>query len=112
MIYLNEKEFLKKKRWKELRQRILRRDRYLCQYFLKFGKNIEASHVHHIYPVEIYPEYAYCDWNLISLSQKAHNMMHVRGSHELTAEGEKLKIRVQAKREAYDALHSRPTSRA
>ena len=102
---MNEKEFLKKKRWKNLRLRILRRDKYLCQYYLKFGKNIEASHVHHIYPVEIYPEYAFCDWNLISLSQKAHNIMHIRGSHELTAEGLKLMEKTEEKRRAYDAQH-------
>ena len=83
---MDENNFLKKSRWKNLRNRILRRDKYLCQYFLRYGKNIEATHVHHIFPVEIYPEYKYCDWNLISLSQKAHNIMHVRNSHELTDE--------------------------
>lgn len=100
---MTEKEILKKSRWKNLRSRILRRDKYLCQYYLKFGKNIEASHVHHIFPVEIYPEYAYCEWNLISLSQRAHNMMHVRGSHELTSEGMKLMMKTEAKRQEYEA---------
>lgn len=38
-----------------------------------------------------YPEYAYCDWNLISLSQKAHDMMHDRTTNKLTALGEELK---------------------
>lgn len=106
--FLDNNNFLKKSKWKNLRSRILRRDKYLCQYFLRFGKYIEASHVHHIYPVEIYPEYAYCDWNLISLSQKAHNMMHVRGSHELTEEGLKLMNKTEDKRRAYDEQHTRP----
>lgn len=77
-------------RWKHKRQSILRRDKYLCQHFKRFGKRIDAETVHHIYPVEQYPQYAYCDWNLISLSNKAHNMMHDRESHELTTEGKKL----------------------
>lgn len=95
---MEEKEFLKKKKWKNLRNKILRRDKYLCQYYLKFGKNVEATHVHHIYPVEFFPQYAFCEWNLISLSQRAHNMMHVRGSHELTEEGMKLMKKAETKR--------------
>ena len=43
--------------------------------------------VHHIYPVDEYPEYAYCLWNLISLSQSMHNTLHDRNTNKLTAEG-------------------------
>lgn len=109
---MSEKELLKTKKWKHIRQMVLKRDKYLCQYYLRFGKNIEASHVHHIYPVEIYPEYAYCMWNLISLSQKAHNMMHVRGSHELTAEGLRLMKSAEEQRRAYDEAMTRPPQRS
>lgn len=105
---MEENNFLKKSRWKNLRNRILRRDKYLCQYFLRYGKNIEATHVHHIFPVEIYPEYKYCDWNLISLSQKAHNIMHVRNTHELTDEGMKLQQKVEHMRREYDERIARP----
>lgn len=66
---------------------------------------IEASHVHHIFPVEDYPEYALCEWNLISLSQKAHNMMHKRGSHELTELGISLQKSVLQKKIEYDLAH-------
>ena len=80
-------------RWKKKREHILKRDTYTCQHFKRYGKNIEATTVHHIYPVEIYPEYAWCDWNLVSLCEKAHNMMHDRDMHELTEIGESLKRR-------------------
>lgn len=75
------------KRWKKLRERILRRDGYLCQYYKRYGKRIEATTVHHIFPAEKYPQYQWCEWNLISLSFQAHNIMHNRETHELTSEG-------------------------
>jgi len=77
----------KTRRWEKLRKKILKRDRFLCQYSLRYGKRIEADTVHHIFPAELFPEYIWCEWNLISLSNEAHNRMHKRGSHELTAEG-------------------------
>ena len=83
------------KRWQAKREAILRRDKYLCQYFKRFGKNREAEHVHHIYPADEFPEYAFEDWNLISLSKEAHNMMHERTTGALTIEGKKLQERVK-----------------
>ncbi len=79
------------KRWKKKREQILRHDKYLCQYSKRYGKRIDANTVHHIYPVEDYPEYAYCDWNLISLSGVMHNKMHDRNTNKLTELGEELK---------------------
>lgn len=78
-------------RWRKKRERILRRDKNLCQHFKRYGKNIDADTVHHIYPVEEYPEYMWCDWNLISLSKKAHDMFHDRNTNKLTRLGEELK---------------------
>lgn len=92
----------KNSRWHNKRECILKRDGYLCQHFKRYGKNVEAQMVHHIYPVEDYPEYSLCDWNLISLSNKAHNMMHDRDTHKLTALGMQLQERVRAQKEAYD----------
>lgn len=77
-------------KWERKRLKILKRDRYLCQHFKRYGKRIDADTVHHIYPVELYPEYTYCDWNLVSLCNKAHNMMHDRKTHTLTKLGEEL----------------------
>lgn len=86
-------------RWKRKREHILKRDRYVCQHYKKYGKRIDADTVHHIYPLEEYPEYSFCDWNLISLSNKAHNMMHDRKTRKLTEQGEALKRKVKREME-------------
>ena len=75
------------RRWKKLRAAILRRDGYLCQISKRYGRTAEADMVHHIYPREQFPEYAFCAWNLISLSHAAHNRLHNREDNSLTAEG-------------------------
>ena len=75
------------KRWKKKREKILKRDGYLCRESKRYGKRVEATTVHHIYPVEAYPEYAWCDWNLVSLSLTKHNAMHDRKTNELTSLG-------------------------
>lgn len=79
------------KRWELLRARILKRDGYMCQLSKRYGKRIDANTVHHIYPVEDYPEYMWCTWNLISLSSQMHNKLHDRNTNKLTELGEQLK---------------------
>lgn len=74
-------------KWKHLAQMALRRDGYMCQLSKRYGKAVPAEVVHHIYPVDEYPEYAYCPWNLISLSRAAHNRLHDRENNALTVEG-------------------------
>lgn len=101
MVYKNSK-------WEHKRKVILGRDNYSCRWCKRYGKNTEASHVHHIYPVEFYPEYSYCNWNLISLCQKCHNVMHDRDTHEITATGKILQRKVQNEKEKYDEHISRP----
>lgn len=81
------------KRWERLRASVLRRDGYLCQESLRYGKRVQANTVHHIFPAKKYPEYIWQPWNLISLSSAAHNAMHVRDSEELTDVGMALLIR-------------------
>lgn len=88
-------EFYQSGRWEKKRAGILKRDRYMCQHSKRFGKRIEANTVHHIYPVEDYPEYAWCDWNLISLSAKVHNAMHDRSTRKLTKMGIELMERTK-----------------
>ena len=77
----------KSKRWQTKRAKILRRDKYLCQESLRYGKRVDATTVHHILPAEFFPEYQWEDWNLISLSAEAHNKMHDRDTHMLTDAG-------------------------
>lgn len=82
------------KRWETFRKSILRRDKYQCQECRRYGRLREAQHVHHVNPVEHYPEMAYTPWNCISLCQQCHNAMHDRDTHELSVTGEKLRERI------------------
>lgn len=84
-------------RWTNLRAFILRRDKFLDQVALRYGKRIEAQVVHHIFPREFFPQYTYEAWNLISVSHKTHNELHVRDSHKLTAKGFELLVRTARK---------------
>ena len=87
----------KSKRWEKKREKILRRDKYLDKIAARYGRTEEAELVHHIYPAEDYPEYAWEDWNLISVSRKTHNKLHDRNTDKLTAEGTKLMERTVPK---------------
>ena len=80
-------------RWKRKRACILKRDGYMCQESKRYGKRIDADMVHHVWPVDDYPEYQWEDWNLISLANTVHNMMHDRITNKLTPLGEALRKR-------------------
>lgn len=88
---MNDKSYLRDGRYKRVRIACLNRDKHLCQRHKRFGKKVEANIAHHIWPVEFYPQYKFSLWNLIALCNECHNQMHKRDSHELTAEGERLK---------------------
>ena len=86
------------RRWLRLRTAVLRdvisKDGApICQWSKRFGRRVEATHVHHIWPAEDYPEFAWARWNLIALSQASHNAMHDRATGKLTAAGENLRRR-------------------
>ena len=81
------------KRWRHVRAQALRRDGYRCQDAARYGRNVEATHVHHIWPAEEYPEYAYSLWNLVSLSLSAHDAMHDRTTGRLSPKGDALRRR-------------------
>lgn len=89
--------FYNSDRWKHLRQCILRRDGFMCQDSKRYGKMVQAEVVHHIFPRETFPEYQWAEWNLISLSNKAHEAMHYRTQRELTDKGMDLLIRTARK---------------
>ena len=85
--------FYKSKRWLALRERVLRRDKYMCQMSKRYGKRVDAEIVHHIWPRDQHPEYQYCLWNLISLTKAEHEKLHDRTSQQLTDSGESLRRR-------------------
>ena len=80
-------------RWQRLRMRALRRDKFRCREAARYGRVEEATHVHHIWPAEDYPEYAYCLWNLVSLTKANHEAMHHKTTRKLTALGLRWKNR-------------------
>ena len=59
--------FYKSTRWKAVREAVLRRDGYMCQESRRFGKMRPADTVHHIWPLEDFPEIALAPWNLVAL---------------------------------------------
>lgn len=87
----------KSKKWRKLREQILRRDGYMCQESLRYGRHVEADTVHHVFPASKYPELAWDPRNLISLCSAEHNAMHVRDTDELTDKGQKLLERIMKK---------------
>lgn len=79
------------KRWKEKRKHILLRDKWIDQVALRDGVKTEANTVHHILPREEYPQYAWEDWNLISVSQETHKKrLHEKYTGKLTKLGKSL----------------------
>lgn len=81
-----------------MRKSILARDGYQCQVYKRYGKNVPANTVHHIFPVEDYPEYKWESWNLIAVSNDAHNELHNRNTRALTDKGKELLERTAAQR--------------
>lgn len=80
-------------KWQKKRAIILRRDKYKSVLAARYGRSVQAEVVHHILPVEFFPEYAFCNWNLISVTKDEHNKLHDRNSHRLTDAGIELAIR-------------------
>ena len=69
----------------------------MCQLSRRYGKNRPADMVHHIFPREDYPQFALCDWNLISLTNSMHDTLHDRNTGQLTAAGLDLMRRTAVK---------------
>lgn len=80
-------------KWKKKRKHILRLDGYVDQIEKRYGRAREAVVAHHIYPADEYPEYAWCDWNLISVSLATHNKLENRQTGELLPLGMELQKR-------------------
>lgn len=79
--------FYKTKQWLRKRSIVLRRDEYLCRECKRYGKTTQANTVHHVMPLEQYPEYRLTTDNLLSLCNTCHNTMHDRITNQLTEKG-------------------------
>jgi 5-methylcytosine-specific restriction protein A len=86
--------FYKRGKWKHKRERILRRDEYLCQECRRYGRTTSATTVHHVVPIGVRPELALFSRNLISLCEGCHNAMHDRDTGALTEKGRSWVVRM------------------
>lgn len=66
------------KKHRAWRAKVLRRDKYLCQECLRYGRKKEATHAHHKKPRDIYPELQYVVSNGRSLCSPCHNKVEPR----------------------------------
>jgi 5-methylcytosine-specific restriction enzyme A len=74
--------FYRSKVWRNKRQYILHRDRYMCQECKKYGRHTEAKIVHHIEEMEDAPELKLKNSNLVSVCAACHNRLHPeKGGH-------------------------------
>lgn len=73
---MDEKKFLDSARWKRKRAAVMRRDKYLCQDCLRYGRKTRATLVHHIEPYADAPEKSLDEKNLVSLCDACHNKRH------------------------------------
>lgn len=85
--------FYKTTNWKSKREKILKRDKYLCQECKRYGTRKEATTVHHINPLKERPDLRLTAWNLISFCGACHGKMHNRETDELTILGEQWRER-------------------
>ena len=95
---MNAAQFYNSEAWQRKRRAVLRRDGYMDQVMKRYGKMTEGNIVHHIFPLDAFPEYRLESWNLITVSLATHNRLHDRETDELSDEGKKLLIRTAKKR--------------
>jgi 5-methylcytosine-specific restriction protein A len=79
--------FYKTSKWKKKRENVLRRDEYLCRQCKRYGKNTQATTVHHVQQLETHPELRLDSNNLLSVCHICHNTFHDRVTNELTSKG-------------------------
>lgn len=69
--------FYQSQTWRNKRKDILRRDNNECQVTKSKGGVCRTKLiVHHIKPLEFFPELALDDYNLITVTQSIHNVIH------------------------------------
>lgn len=84
-------EFYKTTQWRRKREKVLKRDEYMCQECKRYGKTTAAKTIHHIIPLTwcllFNKALALASINLLSLCDKCHDKMHDRTSNKLTELG-------------------------
>ncbi|BDZ81404.1 hypothetical protein Lac3_26130 [Claveliimonas bilis] len=67
--------------------------------------------MHHIYPMEDYPELKHEKWNLISLSNENHNKMHDRTTRKITKAGKYWQRKREKEYKKWKETHIPPSNR-
>lgn len=67
-------------RHRKWREKVLRRDGYLCQECAKYGRKTPATHAHHIRSVQDAPQLRYALSNGVALCAACHNRIEPRTS--------------------------------
>lgn len=67
-------QFYRSKKWQALRQTVLRRDNYLCQYCLVHGLVTEGKTVDHVVAIEIDPTLKESPENLATICRDCHRI--------------------------------------
>ncbi len=93
--------FYHTKRWERVRAAVLRRDGYVCQVSKRYGRRVAADTVHHVFPRDVFPQFEWDGWNLVSVAREVHEQLHDRATGELTEKGRELLRRV-ARREGIE----------
>lgn len=73
---MSDDAFYHSQRWRTLRNKALRRDKYLCVECKRYGRKVPANVVHHIKERADYPELQYDINNLECLCDSCHNKKH------------------------------------
>ena len=68
--------YYRHKRHRDWREKVLRRDKYLCQECLRYGKKTPATIAHHKKPREDYPDLQYDVSNGEASCLACHNKKH------------------------------------
>lgn len=87
MAYKQVKQFYKTTRWQKKRKVVLKKYGYMCAESKRYGDGKQAELIHHIYPLEEYPELAYETWNLLPLTSARHNRFHDRNNNKVIGRG-------------------------
>lgn len=72
----SSRAFYKSTAWELAREQALIRDTHLCQHCIKRKRLTPADMVHHIKPLNEYPDLAVVLENLLSLCNSCHNKEH------------------------------------
>ena len=86
MIYKKHNKFYDTPAWRKKRKQILIKDKYECQHCKAKGIYTKADTVHHIKPLDKYPQLALSDYydnekkqrQLISICRACHEHEHER----------------------------------